>query len=198
MSATNSLENGEDLENVALVRMEDVQPDRSIEVTVTRTEADESNDSCSSNDDEESDTSSIVSVKCEEMVDCPENSNPSEEVESSTDPLKLDDEPKTKESDQWPTLEILPGGVIKNADRYEDDLFKCQMEDDNKNDVAMYACAICSESFVELMTLSLHVRDHEQEKKRERNKLRYIESKKNASKRKIVDITPDSKVPKNA
>lgn len=89
MSATNSLENGEDLENVALVRMEDVQPDRSIEVTVTRTEADESNDSCSSNDDEESDTSSIVSVKCEEMVDCPENSNHSEEVESSTDPLKL-------------------------------------------------------------------------------------------------------------
>ncbi|KPJ04410.1 PREDICTED: uncharacterized protein LOC106125698 [Papilio xuthus] len=199
MSATNSLESGEDLENVALVRMEDVQPDRSVEVTITRNEGDESNDnSCSSTEDEESNTGSIVSVKYEEVVDCTENSNNSELIESNTDPLKLDDEPKTKESDQWPTLEILPGGVIKNADRYEDDLFTCQLEDDNKNDVAMYACAICSESFDELMTLSLHVRDHEQEKKRANNKLRYLENKKNASKRKIVDITSESKVPKNA
>ncbi|XP_014355525.2 uncharacterized protein LOC106708507 isoform X1 [Papilio machaon] len=199
MSTTNSLENGEDLENVALVRMEDVQPDRSVEVTITRTEGDESNDnSCSSTEDEESNTGSIVSVKYEEVIDCTENSNHSEQIESNTDPLKLDDEPKTKESDQWPTLEILPGGVIKNADRYEDDLFTCQLEDDNKNDVAMYACAICSESFDELMTLSLHVRDHEQEKKRQNNKLRYLESKKNASKRKIIDITSESKVPKNA
>ncbi|KPJ17209.1 hypothetical protein RR48_01558 [Papilio machaon] len=199
MSTTNSLENGEDLENVPLVRMEDVQPDRSVEVTITRTEGDESNDnSCSSTEDEESNTGSIVSVKYEEVIDCTENSNHSEQIESNTDPLKLDDEPKTKESDQWPTLEILPGGVIKNADRYEDDLFTCQLEDDNKNDVAMYACAICSESFDELMTLSLHVRDHEQEKKRQNNKLRYLENKKNASKRKIIDITSESKVPKNA
>lgn len=70
--------------------------------------------------------------------------------------------------DSWPTLEILPGGVIKNADKYEDNGPNlCSNEGDNDDD-KMYACAKCPQKFKFLFCLVKHVKWHEDQKKREK------------------------------
>lgn len=71
-------------------------------------------------------------------------------------------------SESWPTLEILPGGVIKNTDKYESgsDLYSDKIQETvtNKPEM-MYACAKCSQTFKYLFCLVKHVKWHEDQKK---------------------------------
>lgn len=72
--------------------------------------------------------------------------------------------------DSWPTLEILPGGVIKHAENYESDLasFYQSGDIDNEDGDMMYACAKCPERFKFLFCLVKHVKWHEDQKKKEK------------------------------
>ncbi|XP_075987684.1 uncharacterized protein LOC142984154 isoform X2 [Anticarsia gemmatalis] len=74
----------------------------------------------------------------------------------------------TPASESWPTLEILPGGVIKTSDKYESDSFlypeKVQETETNTEEM-MYACAKCSQAFKYLFCLVKHVKWHEDQKK---------------------------------
>ncbi|XP_068624354.1 THAP domain-containing protein 1-like [Battus philenor] len=211
MSATSALENNEDLENVPLVRMEDVQPDRSVEVVNLPPKCIEVIDGgCVINEDDNSNIGSMVSIQSEEVVYWQDdNSDSSEIIVPDVDPLQLQHlekpKPKPRVSDSWPTLEILPGGVIKNANKYEYDLsssYNNILENENKNDAGMYVCAKCSESFDSLILLVKHVRWHEVERKKEmeKNKLKLQSNKKFSSrscKRKfIIDLKNKCKKPK--
>ncbi|CAG9116227.1 unnamed protein product [Plutella xylostella] len=80
-------------------------------------------------------------------------------------PAPVDTKPPAPES--WPTLEILPGGVIKPTK--EEDLSEPENEEpiEDKSEDMMYACAKCPQRFKFLFALVKHVRWHEDEKKRE-------------------------------
>ncbi|CAK1595105.1 unnamed protein product [Parnassius mnemosyne] len=201
MSATSALENNEDLENVPLVRMEDVQPDRSSEVINSPRMpcVNDVDDGWVINDDEDSNIGSMVSIQSEEVVNCHEDVSDNVEL-IVPEGLK---QPKPKAPESWPTLEILPGGVIKNADRYENELTSMQptVTDKNKNEVGemMYVCAKCSDSFDNLILLVKHVRWHEEERKKEKDlarmKLQSIET----CKRKLIsELKTKCKVPKKS
>ncbi|CAK1595106.1 unnamed protein product [Parnassius mnemosyne] len=212
MSATSALENNEDLENVPLVRMEDVQPDRSSEVINSPRMpcVNDVDDGWVINDDEDSNIGSMVSIQSEEVVNCHEDVSDNVELivpEVVVPPLNGIQiglkQPKPKAPESWPTLEILPGGVIKNADRYENELTSMQptVTDKNKNEVGemMYVCAKCSDSFDNLILLVKHVRWHEEERKKEKDlarmKLQSIET----CKRKLIsELKTKCKVPKKS
>ncbi|XP_028162877.1 uncharacterized protein LOC114354604 isoform X1 [Ostrinia furnacalis] len=91
-----------------------------------------------------------------------QNANPAPKKEVKTVP------------DSWPTLEILPGGVIKRSDTVDDDALTSYSAEEG-NDVAnesdgeagekMYACAKCSKKFRYLYCLVKHVRWHDKQKK---------------------------------
>ncbi|CAH2061937.1 unnamed protein product, partial [Iphiclides podalirius] len=178
-TATSALENSEDLENHPLVRMEDVQPDRSCEVlNIQQIDCVNSiEDACLLNDDDDSNIGSMVSIQSEEVIDYQDDSSDNAEliVPDILEPRQDESHSaaemlKQKAPESWPTLEILPGGVIKNADKYEDDLsLTCPVTDRNKNEVKdmKYVCAKCSESFDNLILLVKHVRWHEEERKKE-------------------------------
>ncbi|CAB3247158.1 unnamed protein product [Arctia plantaginis] len=74
----------------------------------------------------------------------------------------------TSPSQSWPTLEILPGGVIKTSDKLEGESYlypdKIQETVSNTGDM-MYACAKCSQTFKYLFCLVKHVKWHEDQKK---------------------------------
>lgn len=69
--------------------------------------------------------------------------------------------------EHWPTLEILPGGVIKYADKYEEDLTCYQNDVESGCSEMMYACAKCPQRFNYLFSLVKHVKLHEIQKKKE-------------------------------
>lgn len=70
---------------------------------------------------------------------------------------------KQKPPDSWPTLEILPGGVIKNANETE---IQPKVETESKKaGEMMYACAKCSQTFKYLFCLVKHVKWHEEQQK---------------------------------
>ncbi|XP_034837667.2 uncharacterized protein [Maniola hyperantus] len=157
MSCTNDLECNEDLENVTLVRMEDVQPDRSSDVYVRDTSPYvnsiiDHDYSCVFND-EDSNIGSMVSIHSEEVEDF----------------IESQDECKTSEfvvsnPDSWPTLEILPGGVIKHSETFSNSSFHLHQNIVKEKDM-MYACAKCSQRFKFLFNLVKHVKLHEIERK---------------------------------
>ncbi|XP_023954551.1 uncharacterized protein LOC112058100 [Bicyclus anynana] len=161
MSATSALECNEDLENVTLVRMEDVQPDRSSDVYILGTSpyvnrVIDHDYSCVFND-EDSNIGSMVSIHSEEVEELIEK----EVVEQ--------DKYKTSEfcasnPDSWPTLEILPGGVIKHSEKLITSLHQSDKETSEKD--LMYACAKCPQRFKFLYNLVKHVKLHEEEKKK--------------------------------
>lgn len=68
--------------------------------------------------------------------------------------------------ESWPTLEILPGGVINHLEKCEEEDILTKSEDDTTENSGMYACAKCSQRFQFLFNLVKHVRWHELEKKR--------------------------------
>lgn len=72
-------------------------------------------------------------------------------------------EVKQNQSDRWPTLEILPGGVIKNAVECET-VPKLESPSAEKGEM-MYACAKCSQVFKYLFCLVKHVKWHEDQNK---------------------------------
>ncbi|XP_048000147.1 uncharacterized protein LOC125237196 isoform X2 [Leguminivora glycinivorella] len=177
MSAASVIESGEDLENVPLVRMEDVQPsrERNCEEEVLETcVVDNIEYDCVVNEDEDSNIGSMVSIQSEEVVGddsdtaemiVPEVLEPLDEI-----PIDIPEQKHTdlKPPESWPTLEILPGGVIKNADKCEDDLPYAEGPEKVEKGEMMYACAKCSESFKYLFCLVKHVKWHEDEKKKEK------------------------------
>ncbi|XP_048000148.1 uncharacterized protein LOC125237196 isoform X3 [Leguminivora glycinivorella] len=184
MSAASVIESGEDLENVPLVRMEDVQPsrERNCEEEVLETcVVDNIEYDCVVNEDEDSNIGSMVSIQSEEVVGddsdtaemiVPEVLEPLDEIPIVRD-VAQNDIPEQKHTDlkppeSWPTLEILPGGVIKNADKCEDDLPYAEGPEKVEKGEMMYACAKCSESFKYLFCLVKHVKWHEDEKKKEK------------------------------
>ncbi|KAL0859956.1 hypothetical protein ABMA27_010273 [Loxostege sticticalis] len=80
--------------------------------------------------------------------------------------------------ESWPTLEILPGGVIKRSEYIEKDTLSSNSKDDgNESDgdadagEKMYACAKCSKSFKYLYCLVKHVRWHEKQQKSQQSDL---------------------------
>lgn len=78
-------------------------------------------------------------------------------------------EARLNPADSWPTLEILPGGVIKHGDKCEEEIRPySEINKPDNNGEMMYACAKCSESFKYLFCLVKHVRWHEDEKKKEK------------------------------
>ncbi|XP_026324611.1 uncharacterized protein LOC113233656 [Hyposmocoma kahamanoa] len=194
----------EDLENVPLVRMSDVQPDRSIEYMSESHEVfetciiDGEYDQCVV-EDEESNIGSMVSIKSEDVNDLgvlivSENieSAKSEfgqvpvQMKQETDKklqknktiekLKIITKPNHTES--WPTLEILPGGVINLGDKNDHNENLTTEEKPTESGEMMYACAKCSQSFKYLFCLVKHVKWHEEEaKKGDLSKLTPIERK---------------------
>ncbi|XP_030032116.1 uncharacterized protein LOC115448723 isoform X2 [Manduca sexta] len=150
---------------VQVVRMEDVQP-REIRVEVL----DSSDDNNLINDDD-SNIGSMVSIHSEEIVEeiCDEvevivpQSEPLVEL-----PIEIEEKKEihTNPPDSWPTLEILPGGVIKHADKNEDDFTSKMTPNTVESGEMMYACAKCSQSFKYLFCLVKHVRWHEEEEKK--------------------------------
>ncbi|XP_026483933.2 uncharacterized protein LOC113391981 [Vanessa tameamea] len=189
MSATSALENNEDLENVPLVRMEDVQPDRSSEMyIVNKNELLETcvvddaqyEDVCVNDEEleEDSNIGSMVSVQSEEIVGVDDNDNPELIVPEVLTPVTREvpltiivERAEVKQNpDSWPTLEILPGGVIKHAEKYEGDLASLYQSGDieNEGEDLMYACAKCPQRFKFLFCLVKHVKWHEDQKKKEK------------------------------
>ncbi|XP_063630628.1 uncharacterized protein LOC134801934 isoform X2 [Cydia splendana] len=177
MSAASAIENSEELENVPLVRMEDIQPsrERNSEEELETCVVDDIEYDCVVNDDEDSNIGSMVSIQSEEVVE--DDSDTAEmivpEVLEPLDEIPIDIVPEQKPTDlkppdSWPTLEILPGGVIKNADKCEDDLPYPEGPEKVEKGEMMYACAKCSESFKYLFCLVKHVKWHEDEKKKEK------------------------------
>ncbi|CAH2242555.1 jg8127 [Pararge aegeria aegeria] len=172
MSSTSPLECNEDLENVTLVRMEDVQPHRNSEAYLLNTSPYinrmiDHDYSCVFND-EDSNIGSMVSIHSEEVEDLIENQ------------VLENDRCKTAEfyasnPDSWPTLEILPGGVIKHSEKYITSLHQTHGESDDQD--LMYACAKCPQRFKFLYNLVKHVKLHEEEKKKRLNKSGVLESK---------------------
>ncbi|XP_063630629.1 uncharacterized protein LOC134801934 isoform X3 [Cydia splendana] len=184
MSAASAIENSEELENVPLVRMEDIQPsrERNSEEELETCVVDDIEYDCVVNDDEDSNIGSMVSIQSEEVVEddsdtaemiVPEVLEPLDEIPIVRDVTENDIVPEQKPTDlkppdSWPTLEILPGGVIKNADKCEDDLPYPEGPEKVEKGEMMYACAKCSESFKYLFCLVKHVKWHEDEKKKEK------------------------------
>ncbi|XP_063390376.1 uncharacterized protein LOC134675996 isoform X2 [Cydia fagiglandana] len=176
MSAASAIENSEELDNVPLVRMEDIQPSRERNCEELETcVIDDIEYDCVVNDDEDSNIGSMVSIQSEEVVE--DDSDTAEmivpEVLEPLDEIPIDIVPEQKHTDikppdSWPTLEILPGGVIKNADKCEDDLPYPDGPEKVEKGEMMYACAKCSESFKYLFCLVKHVKWHEDEKKKEK------------------------------
>ncbi|XP_072933970.1 uncharacterized protein [Epargyreus clarus] len=195
MSATSALES-EDLDNVPLVRMEDVQPDRyedcvvkvehldeeSVNDVVIRDEVletcvvDSVASDCVVNDE---DGNVVVTIHAEVFDgDSTEIIIPEPLQTPLNDPLELKEEPETKPNIQqpktntsgsWPTLEILPGGVINHADKGDNDpgnLYPTIDTVQEPNEEMMYACAKCSQSFKYLFCLVKHVKWHEEQQKR--------------------------------
>lgn len=81
---------------------------------------------------------------------------------------KVDTLVATPPSESWPTLEILPGGVIKNTDKYgsENVLSSDKVPETVVNPgEMMYACAKCSQTFKYLFCLVRHVKWHEDQNK---------------------------------
>ncbi|KAJ8707979.1 hypothetical protein PYW08_010345 [Mythimna loreyi] len=171
----------EDLENVALVRMEDVQPsrdriDRTVDIHIPPPDEEifeylddrvEYDHECEIDDDSDSNIGSMVSIQSEEMVDEEEEGSDSgelivPEVLEKTSELKTT--VKQNQSDSWPTLEILPGGVIKNAVDCETVPAKKLNKPPGKGEM-MYACAKCSQVFKYLFCLTKHVKWHEDQNK---------------------------------
>uniref|UniRef100_A0A2H1WSJ0 SFRICE_026139 n=1 Tax=Spodoptera frugiperda TaxID=7108 RepID=A0A2H1WSJ0_SPOFR len=186
---SSALEN-EDLENVALVRMEDVQPsrdriDRTIEIHIPpATEEDifevGQDDILDYNDyiDEDSDSNigSMVSVHSEELCDEEDEDGCSDTEEvivpelldhpRMKDPLRIRTLSKSDQTDSWPTLEILPGGVIKSS--IDCEVFPTKTETKPSREgqgEMMYACAKCSQMFKYLFCLVKHVKWHEDQSK---------------------------------
>ncbi|XP_063390377.1 uncharacterized protein LOC134675996 isoform X3 [Cydia fagiglandana] len=183
MSAASAIENSEELDNVPLVRMEDIQPSRERNCEELETcVIDDIEYDCVVNDDEDSNIGSMVSIQSEEVVEddsdtaemiVPEVLEPLDEIPIVRDVTENDIVPEQKHTDikppdSWPTLEILPGGVIKNADKCEDDLPYPDGPEKVEKGEMMYACAKCSESFKYLFCLVKHVKWHEDEKKKEK------------------------------
>ncbi|XP_059047953.1 uncharacterized protein LOC131843342 [Achroia grisella] len=180
---TSNLES-EDLENVPLVRMEDVQPsrDRTCEVSgpeveeevVLETSIIDSGDHESQYILDDEDTESMMSIKIEKGNQY-DGSNSGElivpeYIETHEIPVdvKVERKRETKPApDSWPTLEILPGGVIKNAEKSEDSV-AYNNDTDSESGEMMYACAKCPQSFKYLFRLVKHVRWHEDEEKKQR------------------------------
>ncbi|CAG9790051.1 unnamed protein product [Diatraea saccharalis] len=180
----------EDLDNGPLVRMEDVQParDRSCDVYVLEDTKDEPMESYVVDhldyvnecvvDDDDSNIGSMVSIHSQDVVECDDDdSSNSELIVPEVQPvkkksIKLDKTPEVGSKsppESWPTLEILPGGVIKRSDKFNDDLNSSYQDDDeseNNNQDMMYACAKCSQSFKYLFSLVKHVKGHEKEQKK--------------------------------
>lgn len=77
-------------------------------------------------------------------------------------------EGKPPQSDSWPTLEILPGGVIKNAVDYQTFPVKQETKPMERGDM-MYACAKCSQMFKYLFCLVKHVKWHEDQNKKSKS-----------------------------
>uniref|UniRef100_A0A2A4KAK0 C2H2-type domain-containing protein n=1 Tax=Heliothis virescens TaxID=7102 RepID=A0A2A4KAK0_HELVI len=184
----------EDLENVALVRMEDVQPsrdriDRTVDLQSPPSDDEEIyetciidkvdyDNECAIDDDSDSNIGSMVSIQSEEMVEEEEECSDTEEliVPEALDPsIEIMNEPiqrgeevkihvKPNQSDSWPTLEILPGGVIKNAVDCEAFPSKTAEKAPRKGEM-MYACAKCPQVFKYLFCLVKHVKWHEEQAK---------------------------------
>lgn len=76
--------------------------------------------------------------------------------------------PKPNKSDSWPTLEILPGGVINLADKTDVNVNPLTVDKKVESEVRemMYACAKCSQGFKYLFCLVKHVKWHEEEQKK--------------------------------
>ncbi|CAH2098839.1 unnamed protein product [Euphydryas editha] len=225
MSATSALESNEDLENVPLVRMEDVQPDRSSEMyiindneTLETCIVDDVDYDVCVKDEEDSNIGSMVSIHSEEVVGV-DDSDTAELIVPDVLPPITREVPLTiiveraevkQNPDSWPTLEILPGGVIKHAEKYENDLasFYQSGEIDNDDRDMIYACAKCPERFKFLFCLVKHVKWHEDQKKKEKHvepaihKIKIPEKKYiclHTNKRKVISkLITKCKVPKKS
>ncbi|XP_041985642.1 uncharacterized protein LOC121737961 [Aricia agestis] len=189
MSA-NDLEDNDDLDHVTLVRMEDVQPEKTeLYLDDEMIENLEYDNECVIDDrNEDCAIGSMVPIKWEEVedsqdtdTDCASEQGNLESADDSNDTAeyiipditKSNVETKEKIAEisnqspsSWPTLEILPGGVIKDADKYED-----MYSDKNrlKNNEMVYACAKCSQKYKHLYCLVRHVKWHEDEEKKLKN-----------------------------
>ncbi|KAJ2943153.1 hypothetical protein O0L34_g18862 [Tuta absoluta] len=215
MSSASPLDS-EELENVPLVRMEDVQPDRSgekmtvifknriasdcisqssLEGSVETFFVDNTELHCI--DDDDSNIGSMVSIKSEEIVGESEMIVPEvldsieipleDETSQSPQPPTIEVSPnacqinimKPSAPDSWPTLEILPGGVINLAEKTDFNVDPLDTDVSDGSDM-IYACAKCSQSFKYLFCLVKHVRWHEAEALKEKvpqSKLTPIEKK---------------------
>ncbi|XP_053620645.1 uncharacterized protein LOC128681082 [Plodia interpunctella] len=182
----------EDLENIPLVRMEDVQParDRNCEVYSDSTENDI--ETCIVDDldydneyivdnDEDSNIGSMVSIHSEEVQEdsdsaeiiVPEVLDAKKEIKPTNTGYKYEEVIIEKNPESWPTLEILPGGVIKHSEKCEENIPAPYPDDDlttESNSENMYACAKCPQTFKFLFCLVKHVRWHEIEKKLEKQR----------------------------
>lgn len=213
MSATSALESNEDLENIPLVRMADIQPDRTSDMYlggIKKLDSCDVDDDYVYNDEENSNIGSMVSIQPEDVTTVEDDIQTviPQTLQQKQVPLTIIVQ-KTQAKqypDSWPTLEILPGGVIKNADKYEDNSSNlCYNEGDNDDD-KMYACAKCPQKFKFLFCLVKHVKWHEDQKKREKIsefKISLPQKKKficlNTNKKKVISkLKIKCKVPKNS
>ncbi|KAJ0170471.1 hypothetical protein K1T71_013842 [Dendrolimus kikuchii] len=175
MSSKSDLE-GEEFDEVTLVRMEDIQPSRANQVVVKYVKAlSDENETCAEDSyyidylhDDDSNIGSMVSIKSETV---PIEHNYSERYvipDSYVNIPSVTEKPEVKilPADSWPTLEILPGGVIRHAEKPDEHTLTNDSLDDSTLD-KLYACAICSDSYRDLYSLVKHVKSHENEKKME-------------------------------
>ncbi|XP_037876057.1 uncharacterized protein LOC101739492 isoform X1 [Bombyx mori] len=158
---------GEDLDNVRLVRMEDVQPSREGRIEIFETciiDHIEYDNECVIGDDQ-TNVGGIVSIQTDETEQSASEFIVPEILEVPVyyfqENEKLDVIPHTP--DRWPTLEILPGGVIKPADKADNQ--NSRKSRVTLNSEMIYACAKCSQTFKFLYCLVKHVRWHENEQK---------------------------------
>ncbi|KOB72158.1 Uncharacterized protein OBRU01_12495, partial [Operophtera brumata] len=170
----------EDLENVPLVRMEDVQPsrERTYEVSLRDSDEDSGEEVLGTcviedivydteyvvNNDDDSNIGSMVSIKSEEVEEDDDAEMIVPEIMDAV-PTENTYEQRIPEA-SWPTLEILPGGVIQKPDRSNTDDYLNFDDDFSEEGDMMYACAKCSQSFKFLYCLVKHVKWHEDEAKK--------------------------------
>ncbi|XP_013199272.1 uncharacterized protein LOC106142159 [Amyelois transitella] len=203
--------------NVPLVRMEDVQPD----IYCMKEENDletyidddlEYDNEFIVDNDEDSNIGSMVSIHSEEV---PEDSDSAEVIVPEVLDSKIERKPviikenyeeinAEKNLDSWPTLEILPGGVIKRGEKCNTNLTTLRTENElssEYNNANIYACAKCSQSFKFLFCLVKHVRMHEEiAKRKHREMAKLVPGPKETkflklTKRKAVAKTCKKKVP---
>lgn len=166
-------------ELATLVRIEEVQPSREEQIDTTYTKESSNKVECNKYEsygeyleDDDSNIGSMVSIKSETVSD--DHCYSEKYIVPDLEPLyeipiekEKTVQAKVSPSESWPTLEILPGGVIRHTEKSNECNMLVTLKKNEIKDSSMariYACAKCSYSFKDLCSLVKHVKCHDKYK----------------------------------